>query len=109
MEMLWMTVVIVAASGFFSPTGRAMAAGNYSSPEAAKVLLRGEITTGGIVCPLLLGTDGQTVALVGVRPGQFEKGTQLELEGMLVRRSPCQQGNGAFRVDRIVSVNGVIQ
>ncbi|MFZ4525294.1 MAG: hypothetical protein ACOYOE_07050 [Chlorobium sp.] len=109
MVKLWIAVVMVAACSFFSSTGRAMAAENYSLPQPAKVLLSGEITTGGVICPLLLGTDGQTIALVGVRLRQFETGTQLELEGVRVSRSPCQQGKEAFRVDRIVSINGVIQ
>ncbi len=104
-----MTVVMIAACSFFSSTKKLMAVENYSSPQPVKVLLRGEITTGGVICPLLLGKDGQTIALVGVRLGQFETGTQLELEGVMVSRSPCQQGKEAFRVDRIVSVDGVIQ
>jgi hypothetical protein len=109
MLKLWMTVVMVAACSFFGSTGKVMAVENFSSPQPVKVLLHGEITTGGVICPLLRGPDGQTIALVGVRMGQFETGTRLELEGVMVSRSPCQQGKEAFRVDRIVSIDGVIQ
>ena len=73
------------------------------------ILLCGKIVTGGVICPLLLCEDGETIALDGVRPGQFEAGTRLELEGIKVNYSPCQQGKEAFRVDRILSINSVSQ
>ena len=94
---------------FNSLTESTMAAEQGCAVQPEKIVLRGEITTGGILCPLLLDADGETIALVGIKLEQFTPGTRLDLEGTMISYSPCQQGKAAFRVDKILSINGVTQ
>lgn len=109
MIKLWTTIAIFATLNFTCLTGCIMAVEKNSLSRPQTFVLCGKIVTGGVICPLLLCEDGETIALDGVRPGQFEAGTRLELEGIKVNYSPCQQGKEAFRVDRILSINSVSQ
>ena len=102
-------MAIFATLNFTCLSGRIMAVEKDSVSQPQALVLCGEITTGGVICPLLLCADGETIALVGIRLGQFETGTRLELEGRIISYSPCQQGKQSFRVDRILSINGVTQ
>ena len=102
-------MALLAVSQIKYLTGGTVAAAQDTVVQMNKTVLQGEITTGGVVCPLLLGINGQITALFGIRLGQFEKGTRLTLEGHLVSHSPCQQGKKSFRVEKILSVNGVTQ
>jgi len=102
-------MVLLAIGQVKSSTRTTMAAEQDSASHLKKTVLHGEITTGGVLCPLLLGINGQITALFGIRPGQFEQGTRLTLEGSMVKHSPCQQGTKTLRVEKILSINGDAQ
>lgn len=82
---------------------------SQSAAPGTTVSVQGVLTEGGIVCPLLKASNGELIPLMGVRLGQFPLGTALDLEGVMVKRSPCQQGRQTLQVSRIVAVDGIKQ
>lgn len=72
---------------------------------AEKVRIRGVLTDGGIICPLLMSECGYIFPLMGIGKYDYPIGTRLDLTGAFVRYSPCQQGDGAFRVDSVDAVD----
>jgi hypothetical protein len=71
------------------------------------VTVTGVLVEGGIVCPLLELDTGERVPLMGAGVRDYAAGTRLEIKGVYVQRSPCQQGRRTLRVERITAVDGV--
>lgn len=80
---------------------------SQSSDAAGNTTVQGVLTEGGIVCPLLKSSAGELIPLMGVRMNEYPIGTRLDLEGVFVKRSPCQQGKQTLRVERVISVDGI--
>ncbi|CAN4267493.1 hypothetical protein MCEMSEM29_00444 [Methylophilaceae bacterium] len=71
--------------------------------------LIGNVIDGGVICPLIKTNEGKVFALVGILNNKFAINTKLELEGIYIKRSICQQGDIAFRIDRILKINDELQ
>lgn len=71
------------------------------------VTVTGVLVEGGIVCPLMELDTGERVPLMGAGVRDYAAGTSLEIKGVYVQRSPCQQGRRTLRVERITAVDGV--
>jgi hypothetical protein len=71
--------------------------------------LIGNVIDGGVICPLIKTNEGEVFALVGIPNDKFAINTKLELEGTYIKRSICQQGDMAFRIDRILKINNESQ
>jgi hypothetical protein len=71
--------------------------------QAASARIVGAYVGPGVVCPLLKTVDGRTIALVGLPHALRKPGQRLVLDGAHLTNSQCQQGDGTFRVDRVVS------
>ena len=82
---------------------------SQSSGAAGNITVRGVVAEGGIVCPLLKSSAGELIPLMGMRLNEYPIGTRLDLEGVFVKRSPCQQGKQTLRVERVVAVDGVVK
>jgi hypothetical protein len=80
-----------------------------SNAAAESITVQGVLTEGGIVCPLLKLNTGELIPLMGVRTNEYPIGTRLELQGVFVKRSPCQQGKQTLRVQRVVAVDGIVK
>lgn len=79
-----------------------------AAPDQAN-LLRGQVVSGGVTCALIKTDQGETLPLAGIPHNRFPIGTQLELEGERVTRSICQQGEVAFKVSKVLSINAELQ
>jgi hypothetical protein len=64
---------------------------------------------GGVVCPLFQTVTGEHIPVQGLDKATYPIGTELQLEGTLVRRSSCQQGKQTLRLSHIIAVNGITQ
>ena len=76
-----------------------------AAPDQAK-FIRGQLVSGGVICALIKTDQGEILALAGINHNKFPIGTELALEGERITRSICQQGAVAFKVDRIITING---
>jgi hypothetical protein len=60
--------------------------------------LQGVIVNGGVTCPLIRTSSGQTMSLEGLPSALNAPGTRVRLTGQMVQYSRCMQGEGTFRV-----------
>ena len=82
---------------------------NLSAASDQANLLRGQVVSGGVTCALIKTDQGETLPLAGIPHNRFPIGTALALEGERVTRSICQQGEVAFKVIKVLSINGELQ
>lgn len=101
-DMCRFTIAMVAMSALLA-TGGAMS--QVTSPDT--IAVTGVLVEGGVVCPLLKLDTGERVPLMGAGVREYAAGTSLEVIGVYVQRSPCQQGTRTLRVERITAVDGV--
>jgi len=81
---------------------------SFAAPDQAH-LIRGKLVGGGVICALIKTEQGEILPLAGITHNRFPIGTELELEGEQVTQSICQQGPVAFKVDKVLSINGELQ
>ncbi len=81
----------------------AVEAGAETATSAGDLPVEGVIVDGGVVCPLLQTREGLQIALQGVARDRYPAGTQLKVEGRLVRNSMCMQGARTLLVNRILN------
>lgn len=82
---------------------------NLSAATDQSSLLKGQVVSGGVICALIKSDQGEILPLAGIAHNRFPIGTELELEGERIARSICQQGEVAFKVIKVLSVNGELQ
>jgi hypothetical protein len=82
---------------------------SQSSAAAESITVQGVLTEGGVVCPLLKSDSGELIPLMGVRKNEYPIGTRLDLQGVFVKRSPCQQGKQTLRVELVLAVDGIVK
>ena len=73
------------------------------------VVIRGHVINGGVNCALIQTDEGEVLALAGLNYKRFPVGTQLKIEGLRIKRSTCQQIEMAFRINKILSADGLTQ
>lgn len=95
--------------GVMIGAGSADTAMSQSSGAAETITVQGVLAEGGVVCPLLKSSTGELIPLMGVRMNEYPIGTRLELVGVFVKRSPCQQGKQTLRVERVIAVDGIVK
>lgn len=96
--MLLQLRLLIFATLFFIAHASKLAA----EPNEATVI-KGQLIDGGANCALIRTDDGEILAIPGLSYRQFPVGTKLEIEGLRIKRSTCQQSEMAFRIHKIVN------